>query len=338
MSAKKYSIILGNLGNTCDRFLSGGYKETLDKDVMIAQAARIEGVTGIELVGAWDIDEQTAPAMKRKLANAGLACASIIPDLFSRKKWGSGSLSSVNPAIRKDAVAEIKTMIDIAAEIGCGLINLWPGQDGYDYPLATNYIRAREWLMAGIRECARYAGKKKIKIALEFKVKEPRTHSYLARTADTLLVARELGLDNLGVCIDTGHAFMGYENVGESIAILKMCGARLFHMHFNDNHSLWDDDLIVGSVRLVEYFELLFWLEKTGYRGWLSMDQYPYREDGYGAIRASVLFVRRLQGLLDSIGRARVEDLINRHDPVATAGFIRANLIAMPKHAYRKKK
>ncbi len=154
MSAKKYSIILGNLGNTCDRFLSGGYKETLDKDVMIRQAASIEGVTGIELVGTWDIDEKTTPEMKRKLGNAGLTCASIIPDLFSRKKWGSGSLSSVNPAIRKDAIAEMKTMIDIAEELKCPLINLWPGQDGYDYPLATNYIREREWMMAGIRECA----------------------------------------------------------------------------------------------------------------------------------------------------------------------------------------
>ena len=27
MKTRKYSIILGNLGNTCDRFLSSGYKE-----------------------------------------------------------------------------------------------------------------------------------------------------------------------------------------------------------------------------------------------------------------------------------------------------------------------
>jgi len=40
----KYSIILGNLGNTCDRFLSSRYKNQPPKEEMIRQAAAIEGV------------------------------------------------------------------------------------------------------------------------------------------------------------------------------------------------------------------------------------------------------------------------------------------------------
>jgi len=51
----KYSIILGNLGNTCDRFLSSGYKDQPSKETMIRQASEIAGVTGVELVGTWDI-------------------------------------------------------------------------------------------------------------------------------------------------------------------------------------------------------------------------------------------------------------------------------------------
>ena len=31
-------------------------------------------------------------------------------------------------------------MIDIACELGGDFINLWPGQDGYDYPLAADYL------------------------------------------------------------------------------------------------------------------------------------------------------------------------------------------------------
>jgi len=52
----RYSVILGNLGNTCDRFLSTGYKDQPSKEIMIRQASEIEGVEGIELVGSWDID------------------------------------------------------------------------------------------------------------------------------------------------------------------------------------------------------------------------------------------------------------------------------------------
>ena len=69
-------------------------------------------------------------------------------------------------------------------------------------------------------------------LALEYKPKEPRNHSYIARVADTLLVVNAISMSNVGVTIDTGHAFMAYENVAESIAILKMAGDKLFHMHF----------------------------------------------------------------------------------------------------------
>lgn len=328
MKTRKYSIILGNLGNTCDRFLSSGYKEPLDKMKMIEQAASIEGVTGIELVGSWDIDDKTVGAMKSALKAHGLACSSIIPDLFAQKRWGRGALASADAKIRRQAVAEVNRMSDIAVELGGDLINLWPGQDGYDYPLAADYLQERKWLLDSLAECAVHARKRRVRIALEFKMKEPRTHSYLAHTADTLLVANHLGMENVGVCIDTGHAFLAYENVGESVALLKLFGNKLFHMHFNDNFGSWDDDMIVGSIRLPEYFEMLYWMEKTGYKGWFSMDQYPYREDGYGAIRASVLFVQKMHALLDLAGLPQVEALLRRRDPVATSEFIRTMLLA----------
>jgi xylose isomerase len=329
MRNKKYSVILGNLGNTCDRFLSSGYKDTLDKDKMLTQAASIEGVTGIELVGTWDIDEKCVGAMKQRLSNRSLQCSSIIPDMFAQKRWGRGSISAPDADIRRQAVVELKSCVDMAVELGCDLINLWPGQDGYDYPLAADYIEEREWLIDNIREVAKYAQPKGVKIALEYKMKEPRTHSYLARASDTLLVAQATGLDNVGVTIDTGHAFLAYENVGEIVALLKLHGNRLFHMHFNDNYTSWDDDMIVGSIHLVDYFEMLYWLEKTGYEGWYSMDQYPYREDGYRAIRSSVLFLQRIHGLLEKVGMAAVEQLIRRRDPIGTTEFIRENLIAV---------
>ena len=134
----------------------------------------------------------------------------------------------------------------------------------------------------------------------------------------------------MGITIDTGHAFLAYENVGEVVALLKMHGDRLFHMHFNDNYTSWDDDMIVGSIHLVDYFEMLYWLERTGFAGWHSIDEYPYREDGYRSIRNSVLFLQRMHALLEKAGMAAVEQLIRRRDPVATSEFIRENLVARP--------
>lgn len=322
-----YSVILGNLGNTCDRFLSTGYKEPLDKALMVSQAASIPGVKGIELVGTWDIDEQNVSQMKKLLGDAGLRCASIIPDVFGQKKWGRGAFMAREAGIRADAVATTRSMIDVAVELGCDLVNLWPGQDGYDYALAADYIEERGWLLEGLKAVAAYAKGKKVRLALEYKPKEPRNHSYLARAADTLLVAAQCG-ENVGITIDTGHAFMAGENVAEVIALLSLSGNRLFHLHCNDNHGAWDDDMIAGSVRLVEYFEMLYWLKRTGYAGWYSIDQYPYREDGHGAVEASVLFIQKLEASLDRVGMAKVGELLKKRDPVATARFVREQLLA----------
>lgn len=324
---RKYSIILGNLGNTCDRFLSSGYKDQMDKSEMIARAAEIEGVSGIELVGSWDINEDNFATIKSLLGKHNLNCSSIIVDLFGQKKWGKGAFVSPDPGVRRDAVAETQKMTDLLVDLNGSLINIWPGQDGYDYPLAADFLQERIWLMDGLAECAAYAKSKGVNIGLEFKMKEPRTHSYLARTGDTLLIAKELG-KNVGVTIDTGHAFLAYENVGESIAMLKLFGDKLFHMHFNDNYTHWDDDMIVGSIHLVEYFEMLYWLRKTEYKGYLSMDQYPYREDACGSIRSSILFIDKMLDILDEVGMDEVERLIQKRDPVATSTFIRDNLIA----------
>ncbi len=321
MKKNRYSVILGNLGNTCDRFLSSGYKDALPKREMIRQAAAIPGVEGIELVGTWDITEKNVGEVREWLRESGLACVSIIPDLFSQKRWGKGSLSAKDAEIRRQALEEIRSAGRIAREMGCPLLNLWLGQDGYDYPLTANYRDQRLDLAGGLREVA--AEFPDLRFALEYKPKEPRNFSFHARAADTLLMARETGCDNVGVCIDVGHALMAGENAAESAFLLQHYGEKLFHMHFNDNYRSWDDDLIVGSIHVVEYVELLFWLRKTGYEGWYSMDQYPYREDGAAAVRESVAFLQAVERLLTPERDAEIERLLAAGDATASTRWMR---------------
>lgn len=316
-----YAVILGNLGNTCDRFLSSGYKETPTRKEMVQRAAGIPGLTGVELVGTWDITRENWAAMDRLLRDHGLKCASIIPDLFSQKRWGRGSFSAKDPGIRRQALDESRAVCDIAREMGCGLVNLWLGQDGYDYPLQCDYRRERGWLAEAIATLAQEFAD--LRFALEYKPKEPRTHSFQARAGDTLLMAQETGQKNVGVCIDAGHALMAGENMAEAAVMLQHYGQKLFHLHLNDNYRTWDDDLIVGSVHFVEYLELLFWLREIGYEGWYSMDQYPYREDGMAAVRESVLFLQALETRLTSGNVARMRQLVEAGDATASTAFVR---------------
>ncbi|MBI4027885.1 MAG: TIM barrel protein [Verrucomicrobia bacterium] len=318
---KRYSVILGNLGNTRDRFMGGGYKTARATRDMIAEAASIKGLSGLELVGTWDVTRENYREVGQVLRDHGLACVSIIPDIFARPAWGKGALVSRDPAIRKACVDEIRMNAEIAQALGCPLLNIWPGQDGYDYPLQDDYLAARGWLQESLAKAA--SEFPALKFALEYKLKEPRTHSYLARVSDTMLVIHDLGLDNVGVCIDTGHALMAYENLGEAAVL---AGKRLFHMHFNDNFRYWDDDMIVGSVHAVEHIELLYWLDRVQYAGWYSMDQYPYREDGRGAIEESLRWLQGFQALVTQ-HRAAMDALLREGNAVKTSAFLRSILL-----------
>lgn len=320
---RKYSVILGNLGNTCDRFC-GGYKDKFDTMQMLAQASKIPYVEGIELVGTWDIQPENSGDMKKALNDYNLTCVSIIPDLFSNKIYGNGSFSSKDSKIRRHSVDYTRQMCEIAREINCEIINIWPGQDGYDYLLTADYQTERQWLCDSIAVLAEQFSD--LKFALEYKPKEPRTHSYLARMADTLLLAQETGCDNVGVTIDTGHAFVAGEVVAEAIVLAKRAGNKLFHMHFNDNFATWDDDMIVGSVHSVCYIEILYWLDRCGYQGWCSMDQYPYREDAADAISESILWLRDFDEIV-SKNRIVIDELVKQGDAIATSQFLRKTLL-----------
>ncbi|AHF90968.1 xylose isomerase [Opitutaceae bacterium TAV5] len=321
MKSNKYSVILGNLGNTCDRFLPTGYKSQPTKAEMIRQAASIEGLGGLELVGGWDVTPENAREMHSLMSDHGLACVSIIPDFFSRSVWGSGSFCSRDANVRKLALEEGHRAAEVASLMGCPLLNLWLGQDGYDYPLQSDFGSQRQWMLEGIRSLA--GAWPALKFALEYKVKEPRVRSFHARAADTLLMARETDLPNVGVCIDVGHAFAAEENVAESAWLLNHYGNKLFHMHYNDNYGHWDDDMIVGSVHLVHYIELYYWLRKIGYEGWHSMDQYPYREDGVRAVSESIAFLQSLERSLTTERLAEIGALLAKGDATKSTRWMR---------------
>jgi len=313
-------MILGNLGNTCDRFCKG-YKSNPTSEEMLDMAIKkIPLIKGIELVGNWDIRKDNMKDMKKRLVDGGMKCSSIIPDTFTSSEYGKGSFTSTSPQIRRRAADYLREMCEIALEIDCKLMNLWLGQDGYDYLLTADYNMEREWLKEATTALANeFPG---LKFALEYKPKEPRNFSYHARMADTILAAKETQCSNVGITIDTGHSFIAGENVSEAVVLAKRAGDLLFHMHFNDNHGHWDDDMIVGTVHSVVYVELLFWLKKTGYEGWLSMDQYPYREDGVDAISESILWVKKFESIVDEYYK-EIDALIKLNDAVETSRFLR---------------
>jgi len=321
MKNVRYSTILSNVGTCCDRYLSSGYSDPFTTDQMFDRAAGIENITGVELVANWHISNDNIEQIKENLDRTGLKLVSIIPDHFGQKKWGKGAFTSKNPSIRREAVSHTIEMMDIAAGLGCDLVSLWPGQDGYDYYFQADYIEEHGWFEEGVKECCRH--RNDVRVAVEYKIKEPRNRSYPSNIGSTLLMVKEINEINCGVTIDYGHAMVAYENVAESVAILKKYGDKLFHVHMNDNYGYWDDDMMVGSVNMVSYIEFLYWLKTTDYKGWISMDQYPYREDGQKAVNESVKWLSALNEVVDRMDMKEVKNIIKAGDATESSKMLR---------------
>ena len=93
-----------------------------------------------------------------------------------------------------------------------------------------------------------------------------------------LYLAEKCG-ENVGVTIDFGHALTGKEKPGESAALLGKYG-KMFNVHINDAYGDWDDDLAAGTVHIPETLEFMYFLEETGYDGYVGFDIFPFRMDG----------------------------------------------------------
>ncbi len=303
----KFATTLGIFGNQGDRWCAA-YKTDKSVEDLFESASKVEGLDGVELFGTWHINEGNVDLIKDLAKKYDFEVSTLIVDLFVNPKYGNGTLASFDPKVRKDAIADIKKYMDIAPQLNCDILDIWLGQDGYDYPFQVDYIKAWQLLMEGFAECADH--NKKVRLSMEYKIREPRNHCYLATVGKTLAMLEKLGRDNLGITMDVGHGFFAYESVAESIALCKLYGDRLFHMHFNDNYGFADDDLIVGAFHFQDYLEIMYWLKKTGYDGWFSLDQFPYRDEGISACQESINMLKAIKKAVDDFDEREIEKVI----------------------------
>lgn len=316
--ARTYSVFMDNVGSCSDRYCSA-YGRPFTPKELLERAASIDLITGIDFVATPSVFDQL-DEIKRTIADTGLHVVSVVADVFTEAKWRQGSYSSRDEKVRREAIDHSKRVMDLNAELGSSLLTLWPGQDGYDYVFQADYVRERELFMEAVRELCEH--NRDMTVGLEYKAKEPRTHSYVNTVGTTILMAQAIG-ENCGVILDFGHALLGYENPAESVAVLHQFGDRMCHVHINDNWRYWDDDMIVGTVRVAEFLEFFYWLRKTGYDGWITIDQFPYREDGKDAVEESTLWLDRLQLLIDRVDDEKIESVLAQKDGVAASRLIR---------------
>ncbi|MBW2057211.1 MAG: TIM barrel protein [Deltaproteobacteria bacterium] len=303
----KYATGLWCLGGCADRFVPSGYLgRSYQLRELIDMAASVEGIKGIELFSS-QLEGVDLKETRSYIRDKGLQATGILANTFGDRRFKLGSITHTDERLRREAIDLCKHTVEMAEKIECPAVTLWLGSDGFDYPFQVDYVGQLDSLIESIKDIADF--NPNLRICLEYKLKEPRMYLAVGNVGKALYLALECG-ENVGVTLDFGHALMSKEKPGESVALLSRHG-RLFNVHINDAYGEWDDDLIVGSVHIPDTLEFLYYLDLTGYDGWLGLDIFPFRED---ALKAAGLCIKNLNNLVAMLDRMDYGELRRAQD------------------------
>jgi xylose isomerase len=305
--------MLGMMGRIADRFHE--YQPVQSLAERLAMVKKVEGLDGIEIVYPGDFaDVSDTLAMVR---DSGLSVSAVNLNVKSQKKWAWGSFTAPDPVVRAAAVADMRTSMDLAAELGATMVTCCPLIDGHNYNFQVDYLKQWGWLEEGIGEAARH--RSDIRISLEYKLNESSNTCILGDMGRALFLCERVGVPHVGVTMDVGHALIAKETPAEVAAIAAQAG-RLFYVHFNDNAREWDWDMLPGSVNVWDLVEVLFYLDRLNWDGWLSYDVACRHGDQVEEMAAAIAIVETGIRLLDKLGRDKLQGFIDE---------------GIPAHAYR---
>jgi xylose isomerase len=262
--------------------------------------------------------------VKSALAENGLQAIGVTPEIYTRR-FSKGAFTNPDPDVRAEALSVLNEAAQVMRDLGARYLKVWPGQDGWDYPLQVDHHEQWELAVSGMRELA--LANPDIKIVIEYKPREPRVRMFWDSAAKTALGIKAMGVDNVGVLLDFGHALFGGESPAAAAQLL-IDHDLLWAMDVNDNLRGWDDDMVVGTVHPVEIFEFFYTLKINGWEGVWQLDQFPFREDTVEAGRLSIRFLKAVHRALEELDIDALREAQARQDALGAQKLVQDVLFA----------
>lgn len=313
---------LWNFATYVDRYAVDGYGDPRSTIEQIELAAEVGDISYVDLNYPFT-GGLTTTDVKAALERTGLKAIGVTPDIYLREHQ-MGAFTNPDPAKRESARAIMQGAADAVRELGARYVKIWPGQDGFDYPFQVDYKELSRLAVEGMRDLAR--ANPDLKLVIEYKPREPRTHMFWSSAAKTVLGIQAMGVDNVGVLLDFGHALFGGESPAEAAQLLIDHGL-LWGMDVNDNYRGWDDDMVVGTVHMTEALEFFHTLRVNGWEGVWQLDQFPFREDVVDNARTSIRFLKALHRALDRLDEEALAEAQRRQDPLAAQRLVQDALL-----------
>ncbi|MCL5986165.1 MAG: sugar phosphate isomerase/epimerase [Actinobacteria bacterium] len=277
-------------GGFSDRFAPAYQNKSFDSGIL-AQIKRVAeaGIKGIEFHDSVFLDDNHRPidsliiATRDALNSYMIYPTNLNINLWTDFKWRLGGLANPKASIRIDALEIAYQAIDIANQLGCKSVTLWPGSDGWDYSFQVNYGELLNHFIQGCIEINKRATNSGLIFAVEPKLKEPREgNMILSTSAKAFLVVSHVnkicGGVNMGVCIDYGHEQMCGVEPADMLYTAKAFNIPVVNFHLNNaKHRSNDEDLCAGTGDVWRLTDFCYAAIDTNYQGWFVEDQYTYR-------------------------------------------------------------
>ena len=260
-----------------------------------------------------------ARALRRKIADHGLAVEFVAPRLWEHPQTIDGAYTANDPAARAYAIERSKKAVDIAQELGADLMVLWLAREGTYLREAKNAGRAAHQLLEAINTLLAYDAK--LRIAVEPKPNEPMDLAYIPTMGHALALGfQSSDPKRVGVLMETAHSLLAGLDPADEIGFAMAFG-KLWSVHLNDQNGLkFDQDRSFGAVNLRGAFNQVRVLDENRFWevGVVGLDVKALRtqpaELATKHLRNSLHMFLRLVELSRSLDRQAVEQLIANRD------------------------
>jgi L-rhamnose isomerase/sugar isomerase len=299
----------------------------------IDDAALVHRLTGVAPTVAlhipWDrVDDYTGLA--RYATEQGVRIGSISPNLFQDDDYRSGSMSNLDPGIRRKAIEHSLEIVGIMRATGSTHLSMWLA-DGTNYPGQGDFRLRRNHILNALHE-VHDALDENMTMILEYKLFEPAFyHTDIADWGQSLAMCQKLG-ERAKVLVDLGHHALGV-NIEHIVATLLDEG-RLGGFDLNSKKYA-DDDLFVGAINPHELFLIALELvkaeddpsvAKTAHDVLYKIDQCAMVEEKIPAMLRSVVamqtaFAKALLVDRDALAQSQAEGDVVGANEVLTDAF-----------------
>jgi D-psicose/D-tagatose/L-ribulose 3-epimerase len=199
-----------------------------------------------------DPSRVTPSAVRKAASEAGvgvLVCGAFGP---------GRDVSDEDQGVRDQAIAYLRTCIDIAAEVGSPLVSGPMYATTGVTRMLSDDGRRRQWERAvdGLRTAAAYAADCGVTLAIE---PLNRFETDLVNTTEQgVRLCRDIGGDNVGLLLDTFHMNIEEKDIGDAI---REAGSYVRHFHTCEN------DRGTPGTGHVEWRDVFAALSDIGYQG-----------------------------------------------------------------------